>query len=405
MLPRGLSWPDGLDAVRFLAEFWQRRPLLLPGALAGIASPIDADELAGLACEPEVESRIVREHGPERPWQVTHGPFAEDFFATLPHSHWTLLVQDVDKHVPVVAALLACFDFLPEWRLDDIMVSWAADGGSVGPHLDQYDVFLVQVEGHRRWRIDTHPDASTAAILPDLDLRILERFEPDRGWLLGPGDVLYLPAGVPHWGVAEGPCMTWSVGLRAPAWRELAADWLDQVLATLPEDERWRDPPQPAARAPSPAEPAALPPGLPAQVRARVEALLTGADDARFRRWLGTTLTEQKPNITLLPPEPPWPGAEVVDALRVAGRLWRDGASRLLYLRADDAAGPDLLFANGECLDVPRACAGFLPVLCRRPVLEARDAAPWLTDPDCVALLERLYNEGHFLPPDAPDPD
>jgi ribosomal protein L16 Arg81 hydroxylase len=140
-------------------------------------------------------------------------------------------------------------------------------------------------------------------------------------------------------------------------------------------------------------------------MRARIEALLTGAGDAAFRHWLGSTLTEQKPNIALLPPDPPWPAAEVAAALGAAGRLWRDGASRLLYLRADDPAAADLLFANGECLDVPRACAGFLPILCRRPALEALDAAPWLTDPDCVALLARLFNEGHFLPPDSPHLD
>ncbi|WP_058554278.1 cupin domain-containing protein [Thiohalocapsa sp. ML1] len=402
-LPRTLRWPDGLDAARFLRDFWQRRPLLLPGAFPGIRSPVEPDELAGLACDPDVESRIVHEHDPKRPWQVSHGPFDEAVFANLPETHWTLLVQDVDKHVPAVAELLACFDFLPAWRLDDIMISWAEDGGSVGPHLDQYDVFLVQVQGHRRWRIVTRPNPPTG-ILPDLDLRILRDFEPDQDWLLGPGDVLYLPPGVPHWGIAEGPCMTWSVGLRAPAWHELAADWFQHLLETRADDSRWRDPPEPepAASIPDPAE---LPASLPRIMRSEIERLVADADEDLFRRWLGATLTEQKPNIALLPPEPAWPGAEVLSLLRARGELRRDGASRLLYLRGVGADEPDLLFANGDCHALPAGRCGFLPALCRRPGLLAADAERWLADAACVALLAALFNAGHFVIPDDGLPD
>jgi 50S ribosomal protein L16 3-hydroxylase len=303
-------------------------------------------------------------------------------------------VQDVDKHVPAVAALLACFDFLPEWRLDDIMVSWAEDGGSVGPHLDQYDVFLVQVQGHRRWRVASRPHPRTE-ILPDLDLPILRRFEPDRDWLLGPGDVLYLPPGVPHWGVAEGPCMTWSVGLRAPAWRELASDWLQHLVDTCAGDGRWEDPPHPAAV--PPADPAELRAALVAGMRDHIDQLLVRADDDLFRRWLGSTLTEQKPNIALLPPEAPWPTRDILSALHETGRLPRDGASRLLFMRAGTASGPDLLFANGDCHPVPPGRAGFLSALCRRPALVSGAAAPWLGDPVCAELLTMLFNQGHFL--------
>jgi 50S ribosomal protein L16 3-hydroxylase len=392
-LPQRLRWPEGLDAERFLATYWQHRALLLPGALAGITSPIEPDELAGLACEAEVESRIVREHGPDRPWQVSHGPFDEAVFAGLPETHWSLLVQDVDKHVPAVATLLACFDFLPDWRLDDIMVSWAEDGGSVGPHLDQYDVFLVQVQGRRRWRIDGRATPSTA-ILPDLDLRILRYFEPDQDWLLGPGDVLYLPPGVPHWGIAEGPCMTWSVGLRAPAWRELAADWFQHLVEQRGGDGRWHDP------APAGAAPAELPPSLAASVREHIERLLAAGDDDLFHRWLGTSLTEQKPNIALLPPEPHWPVDDILALLHQQQRLMRDGASRLLFLRAAAPGAPDLLFANGACHGLAPGRTPFLAALCRRPALEHAAVARWLADADCAELLATLFNAGHFLIPD-----
>jgi 50S ribosomal protein L16 3-hydroxylase len=390
-----LRWPQGIDARRFLAEFWQRRPLLMRAALPGIASPLDADELAGLACEPEVESRIIQEGGADGRWHVSHGPFDAADFAALPDSHWTLLVQDADKHVPQVAELLARFDFLPEWRLDDIMISWAEDQGSVGPHLDEYDVFLIQVEGRRRWRIDDRPDPNRA-ILPDLDLRILEHFSPDQDWLLEPGDMLYLPPGVPHWGIAEGPCMTWSVGLRAPPWRELAADWLQELVDSHGDDRLWRDPP----RSRPPAEPAALPAELADAVAAYVRDLLSRGSRPELEHWLGTVLTEPKPNLALLPPEPPWPAEEVLALLRERGRLTRDGTSRLLYRRApEDASGAsaDLLFANGVCHSLPAGGADFLAALCRRPALTAEAAAPWLRDADCVSLLTTLFNAGHFI--------
>ncbi len=397
MFPAHITWPPGLDACSFLAGYWQRRPLLLPGAFPGLSSPLTPDELAGLACEPEVESRIVQEQGPDRPWQVTHGPFDEAAFAALPQTHWTLLVQDVDKHVPAVATLLACFDFLPQWRLDDIMVSWAEDGGSVGPHRDAYDVFLVQVQGQRRWRIDTRPSPPNA-LLPDLDLRILQHFEPSHDWVLGPGDVLYLPPGIPHWGTAQGPCMTWSVGLRAPAWRELAADWLQHAVEALAGDGRWRDPPG----ATPPVHPAALPAALPGMLRGQIERLLAGADAELFRRWLGAYLTEPKANILLLPPDPPWPTAEVQAFLCERGEVPRDGASRLLFLpAAADAQEEDLLFANGECYALPAGHTGFLAALCRRPALSAAAVLPWLDEPECAALLTTLFNAGHFLISDA----
>jgi 50S ribosomal protein L16 3-hydroxylase len=405
MLPRILRWPRGLNAERFLAEYWQRQPLLLPGAVAGIVSPIEPDELAGLACERDVESRIVCEQGSERPWQVAHGPFDESFFASLAPSHWTLLVQDVDKHVPGVAAFLACFDFLPEWRLDDIMISWAEDGGSVGPHLDEYDVFLVQVMGSRRWRIVSTPEPPTE-IQPDLDLPILRRFEPDRDWLLGPGDVLYLPPGLPHWGIAEGPCMTWSVGLRAPAWRELAAEWFQYLVEAQADESRWRDPPPtigsalPIRSASSPSE---LPAFVPATMRARIEGLVAATEADLFRRWLGCHLTEQKPNICLLPPQQPWPEDDIIAALREHGELRRDGASRMLFLRSAAPPEPDLLFANGECHELPSGRSGFLAVVCRRPAVEHAAAAPWLADPECLQLLSTLFNTGHFLLPGAAD--
>src|SRR5690606_24439702 len=175
-----------------------------------------AEDLAGLACEESALSRLILLDRATDAWWVRNGPFDDADFAALPQRDWTLLVQDVDKWDQDVAALLQSFDFLPRWRIDDIMVSYAVPGGSVGAHVDQYDVFLLQVGGRRRWRIDNRTDPPLE-FRADAELRLLQQFDPSHEWLLEPGDMLYLPPGVPHHGVAEDACLTFSVGMRAPA--------------------------------------------------------------------------------------------------------------------------------------------------------------------------------------------
>lgn len=380
-----IRFPPGTDPGIFLREHWQQHPLLIRGALPGWRSPIDPDELAGLACERDVESRLVLESG-ERPWEVRHGPFGESDFAGLPESHWTLLVQDCDKHIPEIAEILDAFSFIPDWRLDDVMISYAEDQGSVGPHTDEYDVFLIQAIGRRRWRIDPHP-APGASCLPGLDLRILDRFEPREQWLLEPGDMLYLPPGVPHWGIAEGPCMTWSVGLRAPHWREVATAWCDHAIERLLPRERYRD------RAPEPpAHRGEIPAQLAREIRGRIETALTGADDPLFAEWLGRYLTEPKENLEPVPADETLDPAELRAALHNGARLVR-GPSRLLFSRLGD--GTVLLFAGGETFQLPAHCAGLAEHLTSTRVHGAPELAPWLDRPECLSLLATLYNQGH----------
>lgn len=219
-----------MSAEEFLADYWQQKPLLIRNALPGFTSPISADELAGLALEEEVESRIVLEEGDSGPWELLSGPFEEDIFQELPESHWTLLVQAVDLWVPQVKRLLEHFDFLPPWRLDDIMVSYATPGGSVGPHFDYYDVFLLQAEGQRRWQIGGLCDQHTPR-LDDTALRILSDFEQHDTWVLNPGDMLYLPPRLAHWGVAVNDCLTYSVGFRSPTLPEILGDLATELMA------------------------------------------------------------------------------------------------------------------------------------------------------------------------------
>jgi 50S ribosomal protein L16 3-hydroxylase len=386
-----LRFPTGLDAPRFLAEHWQRRPLLMRAALPDFRCPLTPDELAGLACEPQVESRLVLERGIDGPWELRHGPFDEYAFAELPESHWTLLVQDVDKHLPEVAALLGAFTFIPDWRLDDIMVSYAADQGSVGPHVDEYDVFLIQAEGTRRWRIDAG-DGPDLACLAGLDLRILTHFAPTDDWVLKPGDVLYLPPGVPHWGIAEGECMTWSVGLRAPAWRDLAGDWCEHLGArALPG--RYRDPglrPQ--------AHRGEIRHEVFAHIRSTLVQSLTASDPDDFSAWLGAFLSEPKEHLRLHPAEPPLSPTEFRRAFEAHGLLLRHGWSQLLFCRGEGE--DDLLFANGEVYRLSKTQGDMFGAITGDRDLVYAQVAPWLAGGPTLDLFCRLYNGGHYVFPD-----
>lgn len=231
-----------LDPDNFLSEYWQKKPLLIRQAIPDFIPPISADELAGLALEEDVESRLILEQA-ETPWELRNGPFTEETFSTLPESHWTLLVQAVDHWVPKVHELLEYFRFLPSWRLEDIMISYATNGGNVGPHYDQFDVFLIQAEGKRRWQIGSVYN-DQAPMVKNTPLHILSEFDVLENYVLESGDMLYLPPGIGHHGVAQGECMTISVGFRAPSHRDILMQFTDFVADQLSESLRYSDPDQ-----------------------------------------------------------------------------------------------------------------------------------------------------------------
>lgn len=222
-------------ATDFLRNDWQRRPRMLRQAFTHALADVNGDDLAALAMAPESLSRLVQFDPRRKQYRLEHGPFDAERYANLPPRNWTLLVQDVDKWLPeVMAPLLANFGFLPRWRIEDVMISYAAPGGNVGPHIDQYDVFLVQASGHRKWSIDSRKRID-ASMDPNAPLKLLKHFQPNKEWVLGPGDVLYLPPGVPHHGVAVDTCTTWSVGLRAPSDAELLTAMATALLDAGPE--------------------------------------------------------------------------------------------------------------------------------------------------------------------------
>ena len=222
-----------ITTEEFLRDYWQKKPLVIRGAFPDFEMPFDAGELAGLALETNSPARIILENpitnqrpSENQPWTVKYPPFTDEDFTSTPETHWTFLVNDLERYYPELGNLIEPFRFIPDWRIDDLMVSYAADQGSVGPHVDAYDVFLIQGEGKRRWQVVTDPDYPTE-LLQDSQLAILKNFKHDKEWLLDTGDMLYLPPNMPHHGVAEGECMTFSVGFRAPDTLGLTQSWLE----------------------------------------------------------------------------------------------------------------------------------------------------------------------------------
>jgi 50S ribosomal protein L16 3-hydroxylase len=231
----------GLTPAEFLSEYWHKKPLLIKNAIPGFTGLLSPEELAGLACEEEVQSRIVEEINGQ--WHASHGPFDDEDFARLPEKpdpehRWTLLVQTVNHYLPEATELLQQFDFIPHARLDDLMVSYAPDGGGVGPHFDSYDVFLLQGQGKRLWRVSEQTDLELIAGAP---LRILKNFDTAQEWLLEAGDMLYLPPQLAHWGIAvsdgKNDCMTYSIGFRAPKNQELATEFLGYMQDKLNQEQ------------------------------------------------------------------------------------------------------------------------------------------------------------------------
>ncbi|MEO6263592.1 MAG: cupin domain-containing protein [Luteimonas sp.] len=339
--------PLGMPPAAFLRDYWQKRPLLLRNAFPGFVSPISPEDLAGLACEEAALSRIVAHErsssadGSDR-WLLRHGPFPEDLFPTLPQHGWTLLVQDVDKWDADVAALLPAFGFLPRWRIDDVMVSFAAPGGSVGAHVDQYDVFLLQAQGRRRWQIDTAPNPPIHFRL-DAELKLLQRFTPTHDWVLGPGDMLYLPPGVPHHGIAEDACLTFSIGMRAPAATELLGDFVDTLAAEADDSLRYRDPDLAPATDPNEIDAAAM--------QRVVEALnvLRMNDPDRLGDWFGRFITLYRSASEAVPATTP-PRIEVEWDLERGARLLRHPWSRMAWRKAGRGAR---LYVSGRDIDLP----------------------------------------------------
>jgi len=375
----------GLTQQQFLTQFWQKKPLLIRQAWEQIDAVLNADELAGLACEQDIESRLIQEYGESGPWQIKHGPFSEQDFADLPETHWSLLVQDVDKHVPELADIMRQFSFIPDWRRDDLMVSFAPEGGSVGPHTDGYDVFLLQAQGSRRWQISQTP-VIEAEFIDGLDLKILSSFEADDEWELQPGDMLYLPPHFAHHGVALNDCMTFSIGFRAPTQQEL----LDAFMHSLTEHEagqqRYRDPDLQVSDDDTYIDIATL-----RRFKQTLIDCIEQSDEVLLDA-VGRLLTETKPSLELLADELISDQENVSFSERFAQG---EQLQRNVYLRLAWAENDDLiqLFAAGESLHADKAARALMPLLTGSEPIRAQHL-PQIQTVHALALLEDLIALG-----------
>jgi 50S ribosomal protein L16 3-hydroxylase len=373
------------DVETFLRDYWQQKPLLIRNPWAEWQNPLEPDELAGLACEPEVESRLVI--GAQGSWAVEHGPLAEERFAKLGQEPSTLLVQAVDHHVPEVAALITPFRFIPNWRIDDVMVSYATDDGGVGPHFDQYDVFLIQGNGQRRWCVGQQCNADSA-LLPHEDLHLLADFEATDEWVLEPGDILYVPPGIAHDGVAVGDdCMTYSIGFRAPSRSELIANFADDLVAEMEDNDHYTDPGLAAQANPGEISHEAL---------AALHAMITEklADREAFARWFGGyNSTPKYPEIDWAPEET-FNVGEVRELLAGNATLIRNPASRFSFIRQS----PMLLFIDGECFECAGEVAEFAEMLCAADRIIVSSALA--KSVEATALVTALLNQGSLAADD-----
>ncbi|MCO8611469.1 cupin domain-containing protein [Burkholderia multivorans] len=383
--PLGAPPPDlptpllgGLTPAQFMRRYWQKKPLLIRQAMPGVKPPVTRDALFELAADYDAESRLITHF--RNKWQLAHGPFEPGSLPAVTRDAWTLLVQGLDLHVDAARALLDRFRFIPDARLDDLMISYATNGGGVGPHFDSYDVFLLQVEGRRRWRIGAQQDLSLRAGVP---LKILANFEPTDEWVLEPGDMLYLPPHIAHDGIADGECMTCSIGFRAPSAGELGAQFLYYLaerggLRDSAADDLYRDPKQPAVAAP-----AELPPAMVERVAEIVDAIRWRKRDVA--EFLGCYLSEPKSNVVFEPPARPLSEAAfVAQASRRGIRLDRRAA--LLYNARS-------YFINGE--EGPLEEAGeWLPELANQRQMEAKRFVTLSRVPSMTALLHEWYRAG-----------
>ncbi|MNJ22810.1 50S ribosomal protein L16 arginine hydroxylase [compost metagenome] len=370
----------GLTAREFMRDYWQKKPLLVRQAFPDFESPIDPDELAGLALEEEVESRLVIEHG-ERPWELRRGPFEEDTFSTLPERDWTLLVQAVDQFVPEVQELLEHFRFLPSWRIDDVMISFAAPGGSVGPHFDNYDVFLLQGQGKRNWKIGQMCD-SDSPLLEHADLRILAEFEQSDEWTLEPGDMLYLPPRLAHFGVAEDDCLTYSVGFRAPGAAEVLTHFTDFLSQFLPDEERYTD---------ADAQPVSDPHQIQHDALDRLKKLLAEhmSDERLLLTWFGQFMTE--PRYPELVSGEPLDEVDLIESLAEGAILIRNPSARLAWSEVDDNL---LLFASGQSRLLPGDLRELLKLICAADALHIENLEQWLENDQGITLICELVKQG-----------
>ncbi len=370
-----LQWPEGLDEARFLNEYWQQKPLLIRSAFKDFHNPIDPNELAGLSCEEDANSRFMQHTG-NNEWRLCEGPLSDDFFDDVTGNEWSLLVSDIEKLLPDFRQYLEPFRFLPDWRIDDLMISYAPVGGSVGAHVDQYDVFLLQADGVREWRIENTPRQGVQPSVSNT-IALLGDFLADETWQLQAGDMLYLPPQFAHHGIAvDEPCMTWSIGFRAPSIDEMLPEVVNYLLESVQSKQRFQDIKRPATHQP----------GLISQTDLiAIKAILSQAltqDDSTLSQWIARYLTE--PKEIQEPDEQPVNTIStdaIVSNLKNSAVLTCHSHKRFAYTQQDNHT---TLYADGQAYDCSEILAS---AICNQRSVGISDIDKNSHDLDLLATL------------------
>ena len=374
---------NNLDINDFLDNYWQKKPLLIRSAFPDFKSPITSEELAGLACEEFIESRIITEHKNTPKWSLENGPIPESRFSTLPESHWTLLIQGLNKIFPEFDDLLHEFNFIPSWRVDDLMASYAAPQGSVGPHIDQYDVFLLQATGQRKWMISEAP-IDEYTFEENIPLKIIQNFKTQSEWVLEAGDMLYLPPNVAHYGIGLENCMTFSIGFRAPSHAELLSAYIDDKMSSLKDELRYTDPKLTAAQAPGEISHEAI---------KNVQELLLShfSDTSKIQHWFGQFITdylndEQELSQNNISP------TEFLTLIENAESIRRPATVRANYMYD---ANTFALYINGEKFETPPNMNELAMLYCNQHSYQYSDIKVYINNNATMFLCE-LYNKGYI---------
>ncbi|MBN2605757.1 MAG: cupin domain-containing protein [Thiotrichales bacterium] len=373
----------------FLKDYWQKKPLLIKNAFPNFVPPISAEELAGLSLEEEVESRIVIQHG-EQDYELKRGPFEETVYSELPEQNWTLLVQGMDRLIPEVGELLEQFDFIPQWRLDDIMISYAATGGNVGPHFDHYDVFLLQAQGQRNWKL-TSQDCELSNYIEGVDLRLMQHFVVEDDYVCEPGDLLYIAPKWGHHGVGlTDDCMTWSIGYRTYKGLELwdsFGDYLaeNNAFQTLYQDPNWQG-----------SAPGEITEGSWQQAKILLQSALQ--DEAALKQWFGRFATQLDQSASQQLPEPLTEEEQsdmetLIDVLHEAEGIVRDPVCRFAYLQTEEGV---TFYINSAIWQDFGATPEFLRLLANQRRILKDELTPHLNHKGNQELLADLWQLQFF---------
>ncbi|MFK7863995.1 MAG: cupin domain-containing protein [Pseudohongiellaceae bacterium] len=382
-----LQLNPNFDFEEFLTDYWQQKPLYIPQLIPGFTDPLSPEELAGLAMEADCESRLLEGTDPKS-WTLSQGPFPEERFTALPEDGWTLLVQAVDQWNEEVYELKQLFEFIPQWRIEDVMVSFAANGAGVGPHFDFYDVFLVQGSGERHWQLGpkytSHSKQSNCA-----GLSILDEFCKEFEYTLRPGDALYIPPQYGHWGKSIKRSLCYSIGFRAPSSAEILEGYSDLLIDSCRPEDRYKDPS----------------PHLPSQrgeieeksIEPSFERLLQLVENkANYFRWFGESATRPKYPTGITPLSEPLDALGLLDEIAAGATIAVNPGSRVSFLTLK-SENETFLFVDGETIILNKTKAWQAKSICSSPEIASNELLKMSQDPEALKLLLTLLNQGSLI--------